>query len=186
MSNRVNSGPANPGDGRAGGRRAIAAANARLAAVQATYLLETKDAAHVAAEIPVIVDAFIAGNLGGLALLDDEMTEAELTTALEPLDPDLFRHLTEGAWQHRDRMAAAIQDHLPNWELARLEAVLRAILLIAAFEIYARPQTPARVAINEYVDIAKSFFAESQPAMVNGVLDKLARAMRPDEFDGPV
>jgi N utilization substance protein B len=47
-----------------------------------------------------------------------------------------------------------------------------------------RPDVPARVVINEYINVAHSFFAEDEPKVVNGVLDKLARRLRPAEFNG--
>ncbi len=43
---------------------------------------------------------------------------------------------------------------------------------------------PARVVINEYINVAHSFFSEEEPKVVNGVLDKLARRLRAPEFDG--
>jgi N utilization substance protein B len=39
------------------------------------------------------------------------------------------------------------------------------------------------VVINEYVELAQAFYGGAEPGMVNGVLDKLARNLRPDEFD---
>ncbi|CAN0374953.1 unnamed protein product, partial [Phaeothamnion confervicola] len=43
-------------------------------------------------------------------------------------------------------------------------------------------EVPARVVINEYIEIARAFLSEDEPRVVNGVLDKLARRLRPDEF----
>jgi N utilization substance protein B len=47
-----------------------------------------------------------------------------------------------------------------------------------------RPDVPARVIINEYIELAHAFFAGDEPKVVNGVLDKLARRYRPQEFTG--
>ena len=47
-----------------------------------------------------------------------------------------------------------------------------------------RPDVPARVVINEYINVAHSFFSEEEPKVVNGVLDKLARRLRAAEFNG--
>ena len=49
------------------------------------------------------------------------------------------------------------------------------------FELLSRRDVPARVAINEYVDIARAFFSADEPGLVNGVLDRVARDTRPDE-----
>ena len=63
----------------------------------------------------------------------------------------------------------------PDWPLERLDAVLRAILRAGAFELVARPETPAKVVISEYMAIADSFFEGRETALVNAVLDALAR-----------
>jgi N utilization substance protein B len=69
-----------------------------------------------------------------------------------------------------------------DWPLKRVDATLRAILRAGAFELSGRPDVPARVVITEYVDVAKAFFEGEVPAMVNAVLDALARTLRPAEF----
>jgi N utilization substance protein B len=71
-----------------------------------------------------------------------------------------------------------------GWPLARIDATLRAILRAGAYELSARADVPARVVIAEYVDVAKAFFEDEVPGLVNGVLDALARKLRPAEFAG--
>ena len=61
---------------------------------------------------------------------------------------------------------------------ARLRAVLRA----GAFELMFKDNVPAKVAINEYVNVASAFFDKEEPALANAVLNALARARRPQEF----
>jgi len=62
--------------------------------------------------------------------------------------------------------------------------LVKAILLAAAYELRFRPDVPARVAINEYVEIAHDFFDQGEPGFVNSVLDRVARTTRAAEF-GP-
>jgi N utilization substance protein B len=69
-----------------------------------------------------------------------------------------------------------------GWPLARVDATLRAILRSGAFELAHRSDIPARVVINEYVDVANAFYEGEVPAMVNAVLDTLAKRLRPAEF----
>ena len=69
-----------------------------------------------------------------------------------------------------------------NWTLARLDATARAILRAGGFEIMFRDDVPAKVAISEYVEVAKAFFGGSEPGFINAALDKLARERRPEEF----
>ena len=62
-----------------------------------------------------------------------------------------------------------------NWRLERMARVDRNVLRLAAYELL-YTATPARVVINEAVEVARTFGGESSPAFVNGILDKLARA----------
>ena len=68
--------------------------------------------------------------------------------------------------------------------LDRLEAVLRALLRAAAYELIARVDVPAKVVISEYLDVAHAFFSGAEPGFANGVLDRLARELRSGEIQG--
>ena len=69
-----------------------------------------------------------------------------------------------------------------GWPLTRVEAVLRAILRSATYELAFKKDVPARVVISEYVDVAHSFYDRDEPGLVNGVLDSVAREVRPGEL----
>ena len=56
---------------------------------------------------------------------------------------------------------------------------MRAILRAATFELIDMPDVPPRVVINEYIEVARAFFEGDEPKLVNGVLDQLARKLRP-------
>jgi N utilization substance protein B len=95
-------------------------------------------------------------------------------------DADYFRALVEGVWREREELDARLAtftDRAPNL----LDPVERAALLIALYELTARPEVPYRVAINEAVALAKRFGATDGFKFVNAVLDRAARALRPDE-----
>jgi N utilization substance protein B len=64
----------------------------------------------------------------------------------------------------------------------RLSPVERAILVIGAWELAHQPEIPYRVVINEAVELAKSYGGTDGHKFVNGVLDKLAGALRADEI----
>ncbi len=70
---------------------------------------------------------------------------------------------------------ALLSDHSTNWKLTRMAAVDKNILRIAAFEIMNCSDIPAKVTINEAVEIAKKFGAADSAAFVNGILDNLSR-----------
>ena len=87
---------------------------------------------------------------------------------------------------YRGHLDPAIHAALsPGWPLPRIDATLRAILRSGAYELANRRDVPARVVIAEYVDVANAFFENEASAMVNGVIDRLARQFRPAEFTTP-
>lgn len=69
-----------------------------------------------------------------------------------------------------------------NWQMERLAATDRAVLRVAVAELLSRPGTPARVVIDEAVEIARRFGSDASGRFVNGVLDRVARDLRPAEF----
>ena len=105
---------------------------------------------------------------------DDEMADG---------DRDLFRAVLEGAvnWQARidqltDRALVAA------WPIDRIDPVIRALFRAAGAEIV-DVGTPPKVAITEYVDVAKAFFPDGKEAsFVNAVLDHMAREAKPEAF----
>lgn len=141
---------------------------ARLAAVQALYSMEITG---VTAE--QAVDEF-----------RQRQTDEPPTRLAEP-DGELVTLLVRGATAEGEILDEMISGALSrDWTVDRLESVLRAIMRAGAFELKARPQTPARVVITEFVDVAHAFYAGPEPKMVNAVLDKIARVLRADEFEG--
>ncbi len=148
-----------------GGRRSVA----RLAAVQALYQLE----ANPEAEPDTVVREF-ARHRFGHEIDGDQLAEA---------DPAMFADIVRGAADDQERLDSAISAALtPDWPLARLDAVLRAILRAGAYELVHRGDVPPRVSISEYTAIAYAFFTGKEPGLANGVLDRLARSLRVEEL----
>ena len=148
-----------------GGRRSVA----RLAAVQALYQLELNP------EIPAgaVVREFV------LHRFDKEIDGDRLAEA----DGQFFAEVVEGAAADRAQLDAEISAALvEDWPLARLDAVLRAILRAGTWELMQRRDVPPRVSISEYTGIAHAFFAGKEPGFANGVLDRLGRLLRSDEM----
>ncbi|MEQ1717468.1 MAG: transcription antitermination factor NusB, partial [Hyphomicrobium sp.] len=103
----------------------------------------------------------------------------------EPVDPDqtFMAEVLRGVVRRQKEIDPLVDGQLAvGWRLARVDSTLRAILRAGVFELLERSEVPARVVINEYIDIAHAFFEQDEPRVVNGVLDKLARRLRPDEF----
>ncbi len=141
---------------------------ARLAAVQALYQMDLGGAT-----LPEIIAEYETHRLG--KELDGEQ--------YRDADAAFFREIVGGVVAGQRELDPAIDGALTgDWPLPRVDATLRAILRAGAFELSRRPDVPARVVISEYVEVAKAFFEDDVPAMVNAVLDTLARTVRPAEF----
>jgi N utilization substance protein B len=69
-----------------------------------------------------------------------------------------------------------------DWPLGRIDPVLRALMRAGGAELAMSDGPPAKVVINEYLDVAHGFFTGDEPGMANAVLDRLARLLRPGEF----
>jgi N utilization substance protein B len=104
----------------------------------------------------------------------------------EPMEIDatFMAELLRGVVECQREIDPMIDAQLATgWRLARVDSILRAILRSGVFELMRRSEVPARVVINEYIDIAHAFLGDDEPRVVNGVLDKLARRLRPAEFE---
>ena len=73
---------------------------------------------------------------------------------------------------------AVVRRLATGWRLERLDATVRAILRSGAYELSERPDVPTEVVIDEYVELAKSFFEGPEPGFVNGALDGVAQDVR--------
>ena len=88
--------------------------------------------------------------------------------------------LLEGVVQERRGMDELIQKYAPAWPVRQLPVVERNILRMALFEIEHQPEVPRKVAINEAVELAKTFGSDSSARFVNGVLGSVMDAMDQD------
>ena len=95
-----------------------------------------------------------------------------------------FRGIVSGVVAEQKALDPVIHKTLPDdWPLARIHTLLRSVMRAGTFELMRRPDVPARVIISEYLDVAKAFFEEDEPRLINGVLDTIARELRPGEFE---
>jgi N utilization substance protein B len=110
----------------------------------------------------------------------DPMEEARGLEGFDKGDRAFAETLVRGV---RDRVAELqplIAPHLDR-DFARLSPVERAILYIGAYELLAHPETPFKVVVNEAIELGKSFGAAEGHRFVNGVLERIAARLRPDE-----
>jgi len=105
------------------------------------------------------------------------------TRALEGFDRETHAFAESLACGVRDRvdeLRGHIVPHLDR-DFARLSPVERSILYIGTFELLAHPETPFKVVLNEAIELGKSFGGAQGHRFVNGVLEKIAARLRPDE-----
>ena len=98
-------------------------------------------------------------------------------------DPEYFAELLNGTVQEAATLTTVIVPYIDR-PLNQLDPVEYAVLLLGAYELTHRPDVPWRVVVNEAVNLTKVFGAEDGYKFVNGVLDKIARAARPEEISG--
>jgi len=149
---------------------------ARLVAVQALYEIDM-----TGIEADPVLDEFLRQRWKSAPSMPTE-GEEDLPEMVAP-DGALLAELVRGVSGKRDELDGIVGPALSaEWSVERLEVILRAILRAGTFELLASAQVPARVIINEYVNVAKAFFDDNKPGLVNGVLDKIARVLRASEF----
>jgi N utilization substance protein B len=147
----------------------------RVAAVQALFQSEQ---AHTNPE--TVIDEFVRHRLGELegsgGFEDGRAPDAQVP---------LFSRIVRTVVQQQEMIDLMLAEALSeDWPLARIDPVLRALMRAGAGELSMRDGPPAKVVINEYLDIAHGFFDGDEPRMANGVLDTLARRLRAAEFVG--
>jgi len=128
--------------------------NARKAAVQALYQwdLTQQDAADIESHFAQIHD-------------------------LQNVDKKYLRLLMTEVPKHHVELEASMKTYIDR-EFASIDPVERAILRLGAYELHHKPDVPTKVVLNESVELAKIFGSEQSYKFVNGVLDKLAVAVR--------
>jgi N utilization substance protein B len=105
--------------------------------------------------------------------LSAEMIDLFCDTFTASKTPDFFRQLVTGVVAHRGSIDALIEGFSDHWKLHRMSCVDRNILRIAVYELMYRPDIPAKVSINEAIDIGKKFGTEDSGAFINGILDSI-------------
>lgn len=138
---------------------------ARLAAVQALYQHHMEGTV-----VTRLLDEFHQHRIG------QEIEGEEYADA----DVAFFDDLVKGTVARRDEIDGVVAAKLAEgWALARLDKTMLQILRVGAYELMARADVSKATAISEYVDVAKAFFDDREAKFVNGVLDAVAKEVRP-------
>jgi N utilization substance protein B len=155
-------------EGSARRSKGLSRSQARLAAVQALYQMDLAQT-----DLAAIIEEFKAHRLGKDA---DDGTGTEA-------DAEHFANVLRGVVRRqRDIDPIVDKQRAEGWRLTRIDSIVRAILRAAVFELMELHDVPSRVVISEYIDVAHAFFEGDEPRVVNGVLDALARQLRPGQL----
>ncbi|MGY3439649.1 MULTISPECIES: transcription antitermination factor NusB [unclassified Marinovum] len=141
---------------------------ARLYAVQALFQMEA-----IGQSVPSVTSEFVEHRFGAI-YEGDEMIEGDVR---------LFGQLVAEAVNSQAKIDQMTDRALvAKWPIARIDPVLRALFRAAGAELI-EADTPPKVVIKEFVDVAGAFFPEGrEPQFVNAVLDHMAREARPEAF----
>lgn len=101
---------------------------------------------------------------------------------LAKTDVDYFKLLLRGTIKCSEELDAQIEKLLDR-PVDELDAVERAILHIGCYELKYHIEIPWRVVVNESIELAKLFGAEESHKYINGILDKVAKELRPNEIN---
>ena len=124
---------------------------ARTLALQALYEIDTSG--HKADDVT------------GRLLTEDELSEE---------NEDFVRDIVSGEIENKEKLDQTIREHAPAWPIEQLPVIDRNILRLAIFEILIDNRVPVKVAINEAVELAKTFGADRSSKFVNGVLGSIS------------
>ena len=124
----------------------------------------------------IALQALYAWQLSG----GDPLDEARSLEGFDKTDARFVEALLRGVLDGSGRLQELIVPHLDR-KFEKLSPVERAILYIGAYELEAHPKTPFKVVLNEAIELGKSFGAAEGHRFVNGVLERIAARLRPDE-----
>lgn len=126
------------------------------------------------------------------ALYQIDLAKAEPEKALEQywknnIDTEEIQEfanlLVEGVTSHLSELDQLIEKHSTHWKLSRMACVDRNILRMSTYELMYCKDIPASVSLNEAIEIGKKFGTEDSSSFINGILDNLAREIRPNLED---
>lgn len=128
------------------------------------------------------LQAIYAWQVGGSrmnAVVDQFRHEQDMEVA----DLEYFEDLLYGVERHVEAIDDALKPYVDR-EVGQIDPIERAALRLATYELKYRPDVPYRVILNEAIEVTKRFGADHGHSYVNGVLDKLASALRSTEKRG--
>lgn len=104
-----------------------------------------------------------------------EISDRVMEPVKKDVDVEYVHRVVEGAVKHSGEIDGLITEAAPEWPLDQISIIDKSILRLAAYELLKDEDIPPKVAINEAVEIAKTFGGENSSKFINGVLGTLYR-----------
>lgn len=137
---------------------------AREIALQSLYQLGMTEVSHEDAIAVAIHEA-------------ENENEGEIELPEPAVSPQYVYQLVEGTLKHKETIDAILLDFLKGWQLDRLSRIDREVLRLATFEMLYQDDVPAKVVVNEAIELAKHFGTEESGKFVNGVLGNMIKQL---------
>lgn len=133
---------------------------AREIAVQSLYQMEMNEVGAPEA-VNMLINEAAEENETDVVIRDADVMRAYVT------------ELVHGAWSHKEAIDGLLVDYLKGWRLSRLSRVDRQILRLSTYEMVFRDDVPAKVSVNEAIELSKYFGTDESGKFVNGVLGRM-------------
>jgi N utilization substance protein B len=109
---------------------------------------------------------------------DDEHADAVPDVVVDEDNRTWANALVAGTIQRVAETDELIAKHLKNWRIERVAVIDRLVMRMAIYELLTEPDTPARVIINEAIELVRTFSGEEPVPLINGVLDAVRKTLR--------
>lgn len=148
---------------------------AREIAMQALFQFDLRGLGYATELGSSVADVCRTELFAGEEFNDDGIanTMDRALNAVESEVVEFATRLVEGTLQHRDDIDAKLQGVTRNWDLRRMAIVDRNVLRMSVYELMFCSDVPAKVAINEAIEIGKKFSTANSGGFVNGILDRI-------------
>jgi N utilization substance protein B len=118
------------------------------------------------------------GRAGAYEAITTYWPSREPEDALEPPLQDFANLLVRGTTARVEEIDKILGAHAQNWRVERMAVIDRLVLRLAVYEMLADEATPAKVVINEAIELARTYTGDEAVAFVNGVLDSVRKELK--------
>ncbi len=153
---------------------------ARFIAILSLYSYEMREQQSLSQAVIRIRKAYLEKDMFDLGISEESLAEVQFHEPDEQLLEQLI-HLSE---TQREAIEQLIKDNLiAKYNFDRLDKVIKAILRLAALELLYCGDIPAKIIIDEYVSLTKTFYENNEAGFVNKIIDVMARVTRAAEIE---